>query len=76
MRATISPYNPSASAKMRISIIPTKIFSCCPSALTPASPAIPIANPAAYIRKSLQEKKDRSTIQKPSAKSPGNRYIQ
>ena len=47
MRATISPYNPKASAKMRISIIPTKIFSCCPSALTPASPAIPIANPAA-----------------------------
>ena len=47
MRATISPYNPSASAKMRISIIPTKIFSCCPKALTPASPAIPIAKPAA-----------------------------
>lgn len=47
MRATISPYNPRASAKIRISIIPTKILSCCPSALTPASPAIPIANPAA-----------------------------
>ncbi len=47
MSATISPYNPRASAKMRISIIPTKILSCCPWALTPASPAIPTANPAA-----------------------------
>lgn len=46
MRATISPYNPRASAKMRISIIPTNILSCCPSALTPASPTIPIAIPA------------------------------
>ena len=46
IRATISPYNPRASAKMRISIIPTNILSCWPSALTPASPTIPIAIPA------------------------------
>jgi len=47
IKATINPYNPRASAKIRISIIPTKILSCWPNALTPASPTIPIAKPAA-----------------------------
>ena len=42
---TIIPYNPNASAKINISIIPTKILSCCPSALAPASPHFPIAIP-------------------------------
>jgi len=46
--AIIIPYSPRASAKMRIRIIPTKICSCCALALTPASPTIPIARPAAY----------------------------
>ena len=45
--ATIRPYNPIASAKMRIRIIPTKIPSVWAYALTPASPATPMANPAA-----------------------------
>ena len=47
MRATIRPYRPSASAKIKIKIIPTKILSCCAFALTPASPTIPMASPAA-----------------------------
>lgn len=47
IRATISPYNPRTSAKMRIRIIPTKSLGCCAVPLTPASPTIPIANPAA-----------------------------
>ena len=47
MSATINPYNPRASAKIRIRIIPTNIFSYWALALTPASPTIPIANPAA-----------------------------
>ena len=46
IRETISPYNPSASEKISISIIPTKILSSCPIALTPASPAIPMLIPA------------------------------
>ncbi len=41
------PYRPRASAKMRMRIMPTKSFSCCPMAFTPASPTIPIAMPAA-----------------------------
>ena len=32
---------------MRIKIIPTNILSCWALALTPASPTIPMANPAA-----------------------------
>ena len=47
MIAIIIPYKPRASAKMRIKIIPTKICSYCALALTPASPTIPIARPAA-----------------------------
>lgn len=43
----MSPYNPSASAKMRMRIIPTNILSCKAFALTPASPTTPIAYPAA-----------------------------
>ena len=43
----IIPYNPRASAKIIININPTNILSCWPNALTPASPAIPIAKPAA-----------------------------
>jgi hypothetical protein len=44
---TIRPYKAKASPKIKIRIIPTKILSCCAFALTPASPTIPIANPAA-----------------------------
>ena len=47
INATISPYNPKASAKININIIPTNIFSYYALALTPASPTIPIAKPAA-----------------------------
>jgi hypothetical protein len=47
INAIISPYNPNASANIRISIIPTNILSCCPRALAPASPTSPIASPAA-----------------------------
>ena len=46
--AIIIPYRPNASAKMRIKIIPTNTASCWAFALTPASPTIPIASPAAY----------------------------
>lgn len=45
--ATMSPYNPSTSAKIRIKIMPTNNLGCCAVPLTPASPTIPIANPAA-----------------------------
>lgn len=47
MRATINPYNPNTSAKMRMRIIPTNSLGCCAVPRTPASPTIPIANPAA-----------------------------
>lgn len=43
----MSPYNAKASAKIKINIIPTKILSYYALALTPASPTIPIDNPAA-----------------------------
>jgi|EP01046_Picozoa_sp_COSAG06_P016914 hypothetical protein len=46
-RATMSPYRPRASAKMRMRIIPTKSFGCCEVQRTPASPTMPIAPPAA-----------------------------
>ena len=45
--AIIIPYRPRASPKIRIKIIPTKIYSCWAFALTPASPTIPMARPAA-----------------------------
>jgi len=47
MRATIKPYNPSTSAKIRIRIMPTKSRGCCAVPLTPASPTTPMAKPAA-----------------------------
>lgn len=40
-------YNPRASEKIRINIIPTNTLSDWPNALTPASPPTPIAIPAA-----------------------------
>jgi hypothetical protein len=43
----MSPYSAKASAKMRIKIMPTNILSYYAFALTPASPTIPIASPAA-----------------------------
>lgn len=43
IRATINPYNPKASAKIKINIMPTKILSCKALHLTPQSPTIPIA---------------------------------
>lgn len=48
---TMSPYKARASPKINIKIMPTKILSCCALALTPASPTIPIARPAAFINK-------------------------
>jgi len=47
MRATIRPYNPSTSAKIRIRIMPTNSRGCCAVPLTPASPTTPMAKPAA-----------------------------
>ena len=41
------PYKPRASAKIRIKIIPTNILGSIALALTPESPTIPIAKPAA-----------------------------
>ena len=50
MIATIIPYKPIASAKMRIRIMPTKSLPSCAFARAPASPTMPIAYPAAYER--------------------------
>ena len=47
MSETIRPYKAKASPKIKIRIIPTNILSCCALALTPASPTIPMARPAA-----------------------------
>jgi hypothetical protein len=47
IRDTISPYRAKASPKINIKIMPTNILSCCALALTPASPTIPMASPAA-----------------------------
>ncbi len=47
IRATIRPYRPNTSAKIRMRIIPTKRRGCCAVPRTPASPTIPIAYPAA-----------------------------
>lgn len=47
MMPTISPYSASASAKIRMRIIPTNSLGCCALARTPASPTMPIAMPAA-----------------------------
>lgn len=45
--ATIRPYRPKTSAKMRIRIIPTNSLGCWAVPRTPASPTIPMAKPAA-----------------------------
>ena len=47
------PYKPNASAKINIKIIPTNILSYYELALTPESPTIPIAYPAAYLYKEI-----------------------
>lgn len=47
IRATIKPYRPKTSAKMRIRIMPTNSRGCCAVPRTPASPTMPMANPAA-----------------------------
>ena len=47
MIPTISPYSASASAKIRIRIMPTNSLGCCALARTPASPTTPMAMPAA-----------------------------
>ena len=43
MMATIMPYKPRTSAKMRIRISATKIYSFMAKHFTPCSPTIPIA---------------------------------
>jgi hypothetical protein len=45
--ATIKPYRPKTSAKIRIRIIPTNKRGCCAVPRTPASQTIPTAKPAA-----------------------------
>eukprot|EP00962_Isochrysis_galbana_P052314 scaffold23726_cov130-Isochrysis_galbana.AAC.1 len=47
MRPTMRPYRPRASAKMRMSTMPTYNLACWALARTPASPTMPIAMPAA-----------------------------
>ena len=44
-RATIRPYKPKASAKIKIRMYPTYSFGWRPTARTPASPTMPIARP-------------------------------
>ena len=53
--ATINPYNPKASAKINTRIIPTNIFGSTAFALTPVSPTTPMAKPAAYWIKIINE---------------------
>ena len=50
----ISPNKAIASARISISIIPMKILSVWARALTPASPIIPMAKPAARELKPQQ----------------------
>lgn len=45
-------------------IIPTNIFSCCAFALTPASPTIPIANPADCVISKLPTSWSHSKVQR------------
>jgi len=66
MSDTIRPYKAKASPKINIKIIPTKIFSCCAFARTPASPTIPIANPADWIIQYLRENWIRSRVLMPN----------
>lgn len=62
----MSPYRAKASPKMRIRIIPTKILSCWAFALTPASPTIPIAKPAALMNIFLPRSWSHSTVLRPN----------
>jgi hypothetical protein len=62
IKETIRPYKARASPKINIKIIPTKILSCCAFALTPASPTIPMANPAA-LNKPNNYQRTESTAQ-------------
>ena len=48
--ATISPYRPKTSAKIRMRIMPTKSRGCCAVPRTPASPTMPIANLSLRVR--------------------------
>lgn len=48
IKETINPYNPKASAKIKIRINPTNTLLSKALALTPKSPTIPIAYPAAF----------------------------
>ena len=66
MSDTIRPYKAKASPKMRIKIIPTNIFSCWAFARTPASPTMPIDNPAAFITTIVPANWSRSTIRMPN----------
>jgi len=69
IKATINPYNPKASANINIKIIPTNILSYYALALTPASPTIPIANPALYKYKYIFSNTNELNPQhKPAAK--------
>jgi hypothetical protein len=45
----MTPYRAMASAKIIIRMRETKSLSCCPTALTPASPTIPMVIPAAKL---------------------------
>ena len=45
--ATIKPYRPNTSAKIKMRIMPTNKRGCWAVPRTPASPTIPTANPAA-----------------------------
>ncbi len=51
MSETMSPYKAKASPKIRMRIMPTNILSCWALALTPASPTIPMASPAAWMNR-------------------------
>lgn len=66
----ISPYNPKASANIKINIIPTNIFGSIAFALTPESPTIPIAKPAAYyiVRFKLKFTNEERPQHRPDAK--------
>lgn len=52
--AIISPYSPIASPKIKIRIIPTNNLGSLALHLTPMSPTIPIAYPAANDEKPTQ----------------------
>merc|ERR1711990_260505 len=49
IRPTMSPYRPSASAKISTSTMLTYSFGCSADARTPESPTTPIASPADIV---------------------------